>query len=156
VAILFLTLQAPFLAAVQVIVYAGAIMVLFLFVVMLMGPQPLTLSEHLAGQRWIAIPLVVILLIGLLTVVSTDELTGLTGPIPMDQLAGSNPQLLGELLYTRYIFPFEVVSILLLVAMIGAVALAKRDVFMRRAPELGAEEQPESAVAESPDHAKAA
>jgi NADH-quinone oxidoreductase subunit J len=131
-------------------------MVLFLFVVMLMGPQQVALSERLAGQRWLAIPLVVILLVGLLSVVATNDLTGQRGPIPMDQLGGSNPQLLGELLYTRYIFPFEVVSILLLVAMIGAVVLAKREAFVRRLPEKEMEGQTEPAVADTHERAKAA
>ncbi|RME44973.1 MAG: NADH-quinone oxidoreductase subunit J, partial [Chloroflexi bacterium] len=121
VAVLFLMLQAPFLAAVQLIVYAGAIMVLFLFVVMLMGPQPVTLAEHLAGQRWLAIPLVLVLLVGLIPVVATNELTGRPGLASADQLGVNNPQLLGELLFRKYIFPFEIVSVLLLVAMIGAV-----------------------------------
>lgn len=148
VAVLFLMLQAPFLAAVQLIVYAGAIMVLFLFVVMLMGPQPVTLGERLAGQRWLAIPLVLLLLVVLVSVVATNTLTGRPGPIPADQLGRNNPQLLGELLYTRYIFPFEIVSVLLLVAMIGAVVLAKREAFVRRLPERDAEEPARSAVTE--------
>ncbi|MFQ5595727.1 MAG: NADH-quinone oxidoreductase subunit J, partial [Anaerolineae bacterium] len=142
--------------AVQLIVYAGAIMVLFLFVVMLMGPQPVTLKEHLAGQRWVAIPLVLILLVALLSVVATDSLTGQTGLASADQLGANNPQLLGELLYTKYIFPFEIVSVLLLVAMIGAVVLAKREAFLRRLPREDAEQGAAPAVAETQERAKAA
>ena len=156
VAVLFLMLQAPFLAAVQLIVYAGAIMVLFLFVVMLMGPQPVTLKEHLAGQRWVAIPLVLILLVALLSVVATDSLTGQTGLASADQLGANNPQLLGELLYTKYIFPFEIVSVLLLVAMIGAVVLAKREAFLRRLPREEAEQKAAPAAPETQERAKAA
>ncbi|MFQ5857593.1 MAG: NADH-quinone oxidoreductase subunit J [Anaerolineae bacterium] len=132
VAVLFLMLQAPFLAAVQLIVYAGAIMVLFLFVVMLMGPRPVTLRERLAGQRWLAIPLVLVLLAALVSVVATDTLTGQSGSLSTEQLGSNNPLLLGERLYTKYIFPFEIVSVLLLVAMVGAVVLAKREAFLLR------------------------
>lgn len=149
VAVLFLFLQAPFLAAVQLIVYAGAIMVLFLFVVMLMGPQPVTLSEHLAGQRRLAIPLVLILLIALVAVVATDTLTGQPAGASPAQLGENNPQLLGELLYSKYIFPFEIVSVLLLVAMIGAVVLAKREAFVRRAGRRAGRRTPDQ-EAESP------
>ncbi len=156
VAVLFLMLQAPFLAAVQLIVYAGAIMVLFLFVVMLIGPQPVTLKEHLAGQRWLAIPLVLILLVGLIPVVATNELTGRPGLALADQLGVNNPQLLGELLFTKYIFPFEIVSVLLLVAMIGAVVLAKREAFLRRLPRDAADQPAKPAAAETPERAKAA
>lgn len=153
VAVLFLFLQAPFLAAVQLIVYAGAIMVLFLFVVMLIGPQPVTLSERLGGQRRYALLLVLVLLIALVAIVATDTLTGQTGLASPEQLGQNNPQLLGELLYSKYIFPFEIVSILLLVAMIGAVILAKRDAFVRHE----AETEAESSAADSREQpAKAA
>lgn len=155
VAVLFLMLQAPFLAAVQLIVYAGAIMVLFLFVVMLMGPQQVTLSERLVGQRWLAIPLVLLLFVGLVSVVATNTLTGQSAQ-PTEQLGLNNPQRLGELLYTEYLFPFEIVSVLLLVAMIGAVVLAKREAFSRRPSEEESEEQAGPAVAESKERAKAA
>jgi NADH-quinone oxidoreductase subunit J len=131
-AVLFLMLQAPFLAAVQVIVYAGAIMVLFLFVVMLMGPQQITLTERIAGQRWLGIVLVAILLVALLSVVSTNTLTGQLGTAAPGDLGVRNPQRLGELLYTKYVFPFEIVSVLLLVAMVGAVVLAMRQAYVRR------------------------
>lgn len=156
VAVLFLMLQAPFLAAVQLIVYAGAIMVLFLFVVMLMGPQPVTLSERLAGQRWLALPLVLVLLVALVSVVATDDLTGRPGLPSAEQLGANNPQLLGELLFTKYVFPFEIVSVLLLVAMIGAVVLAKREAFLRRIPETEVEQQIEPAIANNQDRARAA
>lgn len=151
VAVLFLLLEAPFLAAVQVAVYAGAVMVLFLFVVMLIGQREITLSEHLVGQRWLGIVLALVLLIGLLAVVAVDQLPGRVASAP-GGLAQNNPQRVGELLYTKYILPFEIVSVLLLVAMIGAVVLARREAFLRR---VGTEEEiAEEAVAE--ERAKAA
>ena len=151
VAVLYLFLEAPFLAAVQVAVYAGAIMVLFLFVVMLIGQREVTLSERLIGQRWLGVLLSVVLLVGLLSVVAVDQLTGRVASVP-GGLAQNNPQQVGELLYTKYIFPFEIVSVLLLVAMIGAVVLARREAFLRRA--ITEEEPAEEAVAE--ERAKAA
>jgi NADH-quinone oxidoreductase subunit J len=126
-AVLFILLNATFLAVIQVTVYAGAIMVLFLFVVMLLGPQPALLTERLPIQRPLALSLALALLIGLVAVVGTNQLTGLRGQVTPDVVARvGNPQLLGQALFTGYVFPFEVVSVLLLVAMIGAVVLARR------------------------------
>ncbi|MFQ6058078.1 MAG: NADH-quinone oxidoreductase subunit J [Anaerolineae bacterium] len=127
VSILYLLLNAPFIAVVQVAVYAGAIMVLFLFVVMLMGPQKATLTERLAGQRPLALILAVVLLGGLGSVVAVNALRGTPGPFTPEQVSQvGNPQLIGQLLFTDYLFPFEIASVLLLVAMVGAVVLAKR------------------------------
>lgn len=153
-AALFLMLQAPFLAAVQVIVYAGAIMVLFLFVIMLMGPQQVTLTERIAGQRWLGIVLVAGLLVALLSVVSTNTLTGQPGTATPGGLGVQNPQRLGELLYTKYVFPFEIVSILLLVAMVGAVILATRQAFVRRAAQ--PDQEADADAAQRRESAKAA
>lgn len=153
VAVLFLLLDAPFLAAVQVAVYAGAIMVLFLFVVMLIGQREITLSERLVGQRWLAALLSLVLLVGLLSTVAVNHLTGRRAIAP-EGLAVNNPQRLGELLYTRYLFPFEIVSVLLLVAMIGAVVLARREAFLRRPVAEEQEEAGEEAVMQ--ERAKAA
>jgi NADH-quinone oxidoreductase subunit J len=152
VAVLFLLLEAPFLAAVQVAVYAGAIMVLFLFVVMLIGQREITLEERLVGQRWLAVLGAVALLVGLLSVVAVDELTGRAAVVP-EGLAANNPQRLGELLFTKYFFPFEIVSVLLLVAMIGAVVLARREAFLRR---VVAEEEEAAAEAVAEERAQAA
>jgi NADH-quinone oxidoreductase subunit J len=128
VAVLYLTLQATFLAAVQVLVYAGAIMVLFLFVVMLFGPSPAPLWEHLPGQRPLALIFSIILAAGLIGAVNVTTLTGQTGLVTSQALVETgNPELLGRALYERYALPFEITSVLLLIAMIGAVVLAKRD-----------------------------
>lgn len=123
VAVFYLLLNAPFLAAVQVSVYAGAIMVLFVFVIMLLGAERLR-SEDTHGQAWqrpLAIGLGIVL-VALTTVV----LMGGVGPVvanatPVD----SSPGAMGLALFGPYLFPFEVVSILLLVAMIGAVVLTR-------------------------------
>ncbi|MFN8485532.1 MAG: NADH-quinone oxidoreductase subunit J [Anaerolineae bacterium] len=127
VAVLYITLSAPFASMVQIAVYAGAIMVLFLFVVMLLGERQLTFQEQLAGQRvWAAVLAVVLFaLLGVALLFGTP-----VGPaanaISVEQMGAENPQLVGSLLYTTYLVPFEITSVLLLIAMIGAVVLAKR------------------------------
>ncbi|MFN8474448.1 MAG: NADH-quinone oxidoreductase subunit J [Anaerolineae bacterium] len=127
VAVLYITLSAPFVSMVQIAVYAGAIMVLFLFVVMLLGERQLTFQEQLAGQRvWAGVLAVVLFaLLGVALLFGTP-----VGPaanaISVDQMGAENPQLVGSLLYTTYLVPFEITSILLLIAMVGAVVLAKR------------------------------
>ncbi len=127
VAILYITLSAPFVAMVQVAVYAGAIMVLFLFVVMLLGERQLTFQEHLAGQRVWAGALSVLLL----ALLAGALLFGVyaapaANAVSVEQMGAQNPQLVGSLLYTDYLLPFEITSVLLLIAMVGAVVLAKR------------------------------
>jgi len=123
VAILFLTLHATFIAAVQIIVYAGAIMVLFIFVIMLLNlGTPERIVDNLRPQRLLS-PLLGLVVVGVLAAViasvpaNTQNLaSGLTGPYEIG-LALFSPD---------WLFPFEAVSILLLVAAIGAVMLAKR------------------------------
>ena len=122
-AVLFAVLGANFLAAVQVIVYAGAIMVLFLFVIMFLGvDRREALIEPLRGQRALAIGLGV-LLVG---AVATAVVLGIGGeppPAPLPQ--GDDVEQVGRTLFTRYVFPFEVTSILLIVAAVAAMVLAR-------------------------------
>jgi NADH-quinone oxidoreductase subunit J len=128
-AALYLTLSAPFLAVIQVIVYAGAIMVLFIFVIMLLSLR-YEESGEAAGvprgmKRLVAGSLagILIVLLGILSftlVLSANRGDGAASAEP------GNVEALGLELYTRYMFPFEVASILLLVAIIGAVAITRR------------------------------
>ncbi|HEX2128917.1 MAG TPA: NADH-quinone oxidoreductase subunit J [Solirubrobacterales bacterium] len=138
-AVLFAVLGAHFLAAAQVIVYAGAIMVLFLFVIMFLGvDRREALIETLRGQRGLAIGLGA-LLIG--TVVTAVWLgVGSAAPPPEVAQRVDNVRAVGELLFTRYVFPFEVTSILLIVAAIAAMVLARRPE-RRGLPEQTAEER---------------
>ena len=127
IAILFLLLNAPFLAAIQVIVYAGAIMVLFIFVIMLLNLRRDEFgAEKRKAQRFFAILLVFLLLTGLATIIELGAL-GLrsTGEISRP-VTPAGPEPLAQLLFTKYLFPFELASILLLVAIVGAVVMAKR------------------------------
>jgi NADH-quinone oxidoreductase subunit J len=142
VAVEFVNQQADFLAAVQVIVYAGAIVILFLFVIMLLGVDR---SESLAkdplkGQRPTAIILGLVILVEVATIARLDNwATGvhsIAGPISG---AGDNIEKLGQSIFTRYLFPFEITSVLLVIAVVGAVILARRP--QRVASELSREEQ---------------
>lgn len=130
---LYVLLDAPFVAVTQIIVYAGAIMVLFLFVVMLLNApreEPID-PERLVepqGARWFGAVLAILLLIelGWAAVRGSRALfgAGSFGSGRVEQI--SSVQYIGQVLYSDYAFAFEVTSILILVAMVGAVLLARR------------------------------
>lgn len=128
VAGLYVTLHAEFLAAVQVIVYAGAILVLYLFVVMLLNVKR---EDRYHPQ----LPIGAFLGVVIITEVLLLALQGRESDTPTLPPPGSlgeamgNTETIGDVLYTTYLFPFEVASLILLVAMIGAIVLAKRDIF---------------------------
>jgi NADH-quinone oxidoreductase subunit J len=129
VALLFVLQQAHFLAAVQVIVYAGAIVVLFLFVIMLLGVDKRDdLHETLPLQRPLAIGLGVVLVAMVFALASTKWVTASPNTDPHSGLvAGSGTvEALGRSLFARYLFPFEMTSVLLVIAAVGAVVLARR------------------------------
>jgi NADH-quinone oxidoreductase subunit J len=127
VAFLYLALEAPFIAAVQVVVYAGAIMVLFLFVIMLLDPfsagilkdkkKYLTYFAVLLGALTLA------LLLPFLRSFSAAHAPRHTG-FSADEVGSVKH--LGQVLFTEYLLPFEITSVLILVAIIGVVVLAKR------------------------------
>ena len=125
VAILFLTLSAEFLAAVQVLVYAGAIMVLFLFVITLLNPMAAESPDRLRNQAGVGGALALVLLIELWLVVQSGALSVLPATAPARDASVDNVQQLGLALFSTYIIPFEATSVLLLVAMVGAVVLAR-------------------------------
>jgi NADH-quinone oxidoreductase subunit J len=127
-ALFFLILGSPFLFVVQIIVYAGAIMVLFLFVIMLLGVDyPVPLTERLKGQRWLALLLGAALVIEVFFAVRLG--IGFARESLPDLAAvnrGGNTQALARLLFNQYFFPFEVTSVLLIVAAIGAMLHGRR------------------------------
>ena len=124
VAGLFLTLSAEFIAVVQVLVYAGAIMVLFLFVIMLLNLGSLPLLESMDWKKGLGFVLGVVVLTQLVFVVTTGlQLLPATEVVAAD--TGSATTIAKEL-FTRYALAFEVIGALLLVATVGAVMLAKR------------------------------
>jgi NADH-quinone oxidoreductase subunit J len=123
VAVFYLLLNAPFLAMAQVTVYAGAIMVLFLFVIMLLGTKKLKTREENRWQRRLAIALGAILLVEIATLFIAQgqgaEMIKTVGP------TFGSPEDIGLELFNNYLLPFEITSILLLVGMIGAIVLTK-------------------------------
>lgn len=131
VAVEFLVVEAHFLAAIQVIVYAGAIVILFLFVIMLLGVDTAeNLSvEPLVGQRPAALVVGASILGLLLAVInSVDGLTGIGGSLaPSPRGDGeNNVNRLAETIFTDYVFAFEITGLLLTVAVVGAVVMARR------------------------------
>jgi NADH-quinone oxidoreductase subunit J len=129
VAALYVLLNAPFLAAIQVLVYAGGIVVLYLFVVMLVNlkrPPESHQDPHRRTRLGFGLAAAVLLELGAIATYSS-----MRPPPPFTAMvsvpAGGNTEQVGWLLYTAYLIPFEIASMLLLVAMIGAIVLAKRE-----------------------------
>lgn len=123
VAAIYLTLGAPFVALAQLTVYAGAIMILFLFVIMMLGAEQFREQELLKWQR----PAAIILGLGVIgeslyALISRVGTALLTNP-PSETLA--DPKALGQVLFTKYVLPFELTAVLLLAAAVGAVVLTR-------------------------------
>ena len=128
VAIFYLLLGAPFIAMSQITVYAGAIMVLFLFVIMLLGADALPKSQVLPWQRPLAIFLAVILAAeGTFLLLTKARPTGNVLQPEAAVNTMDNLREMGMVLFNQYLLPFEVTSILLLVAMIGAIILSRQE-----------------------------
>jgi len=127
-AIFYVMLYAPFMAAIQIMVYAGAIMVLILFVIMLLNLGTEAHKRYTHGVVWASISSLLVLLITVF-VIKRGRVTGAEGNIS-DYLilTEGHTELIGKTLYTQFLLPFEIASILLLVAIVGAVVLAKKDV----------------------------
>src|SRR5512136_762081 len=127
VAVFYLVLGAPFIALAQITVYAGAIMVLFLFVIMLLGAEKLPRGKVLPWQRPLAIGLAAILLVeaGFL-LYQRLQTTAILPPPGAGLNTTATIQTLGMALFNQYLLPFEVTSVLLLVAMVGAIVLTKQ------------------------------
>jgi NADH-quinone oxidoreductase subunit J len=125
VAVFYIVLNAPFIAMSQITVYAGAIMVLFLFVIMLLGTENLPRSHVLPWQRPLAILLAAVLVVeaGYLLFFRSPAGAGIQQPVE----AFGSPQAIGGALFSQYLLPFEVTSVLLLIAMVGAIILTQKD-----------------------------
>jgi NADH-quinone oxidoreductase subunit J len=125
-AVMYAMLGAPFLAFVQVIVYTGAVLMLFLFVLMIVGVSSRdSLVETIRGQRAAAI-LVAIGMLVLLSLIIGNGVIGPTAPAGAG-FSSSNLQDIATLIFTTYVFPFEVTSALLITAALGAMVLAHRE-----------------------------
>jgi NADH-quinone oxidoreductase subunit J len=126
VAVFYILLSAPFIAMSQVSVYAGAIMVLFLFVIMLLGTELLPPTKALPWQRPLAFILALVLAGEALYLLFFRQATSGQQIIQTVESFGS-PQDVGRLLFNQYLLPFEITSILLLIAMVGAIVLTKKE-----------------------------
>ena len=123
-AVLYITLDAQFLAAAQIIIYAGGIVILILFVIILIGHETDDFKAgHRLWSRYVGLGLGVIMLGSLVfNVVETFE----SADPNAAAIQGGIPEVVGMALFTEYLLPFELVSILLLVALIGALVLARK------------------------------
>lgn len=121
-AVVYLLLGAEFIAMLQIIVYAGAIMVLFVLVIMLLnaGREQVPLRDSRMA-RWLGVPLLAVFLLGVMLVL-WRQFPQTTAP----ERLSSSPAAIGHLLFRSYVLPFEVTSLLILVAILGAVVLAKK------------------------------
>ena len=126
---LYLTVRAQFIAAVQIVVYAGAIMVLFIFVIMLLNvPKDQPQIEKQKGLRYLAIPFAGLLIAEMFYVIRLVPARTLP-PAPtenVEQAVGTTWSI-GTALFTDYLLPFEVTSVLILMAVVGAMVLARRE-----------------------------
>jgi len=124
-AILYLLLGAEFIAAAQVIVYAGAVMVLFIFVIMLLNAG----AEAKRGRSYMVQVLGVPLLIALLGLLAffVERLFPQTVTVHFGGFTGGTARAVGQALFTTYLLPFEVTSLLILIAILGAIVLARKE-----------------------------
>ena len=123
-AVLYLLLGAEFIAAVQVIVYAGAIMVLFVFTIMLLNVEAEARTGRSRLARYLGLPLLALLLVQLIAVLAREFPSAMAAQF--GSFMGQTGEI-GRLLFNNFVLPFEVTSVLILVAIMGAVVLARRD-----------------------------
>ncbi|MCX8030988.1 MAG: NADH-quinone oxidoreductase subunit J [Thermodesulfovibrionales bacterium] len=123
---LYLFLNAEFIAAVQVILYAGAVLVLFLFVIMMLNLKEELSSERFIGEWPIGVALGLSILLFVFFSIS-KFIAGPSGEFTIERiLKETHTKAIGKVLYTEYILPFEVASLILLIAIVGAIVLAKK------------------------------
>jgi len=128
VAGIFVQLNAEYIAAIQILVYAGAILVLYLFVVMLLNPKYKGFIKLPIYRIALGLVAGFVMFVQVLLAMKGTGVLGKLGKITPDVMSEiGNVKLFGEALFTRYLVPFEVASILLLVALIGAIVIAKKN-----------------------------
>ncbi len=118
---LFGLLEAPFIAVIQIIIYAGAIMVLFIFVIMMINIKKAIPAEKKKWTLYLSFALAVVLVIELALALKGAFIL----PVSTETIEGG-PVSLGRLLFTRYIYPFEITSVLIIAALVGAIVLVKK------------------------------
>jgi NADH-quinone oxidoreductase subunit J len=122
---IFGLLEAPFVAVVQVIVYAGAIMVLFVFTIMMINLEEPLPPEKTRRILVLSSVLAIVLLGELVFVVAKEASSGPSGVV--SPLPAGTPKELGHLLFTKFLYPFEITSLLLIAALVGALTLARKE-----------------------------
>lgn len=125
IAVLYLALGAPFIAFTQITVYAGAIMILFLFVIALLGTEMLSAGEPIKGHRLLALGAALIFVVELVLFFIVRN--QVTGPVQAIGADFGSPKNIGTLMFTEYLLPVEIVAFILLSATIGAIMLTKPD-----------------------------
>jgi NADH-quinone oxidoreductase subunit J len=127
-AALFLLLYAQFIAAIQIIVYAGAIMVLFVFVIMLLNVrEEESKTDRQKYLKWLAAPLFLALLAEVFAAIRIVDTAPVTGSLPASPTSLGTVESIAVEMFTRYVLPFEAVSVLILMAIVGALLLARRE-----------------------------
>ncbi|URK89263.1 NADH-quinone oxidoreductase subunit J (plasmid) [Rhizobium sp. RCAM05350] len=122
---IFVLLEAPLLAVIQIFVYVGAIMVLFLFVIMMIDVHEAVLQRFLPGGNLPAMVLLVVLGIEMLVLVLWSDRFAVTEPVAMG--GGDQIKQLSTTLFADYLLPFEAASVILLAALVGAIVLARKE-----------------------------
>lgn len=125
VSAIFVLLEAPLLAVIQIFVYVGAIMVLFLFVIMMIDVREAVLQRFLPGSNLPALVLLVVLGVEMLVLVLRSERFAIAQPVAMR--TGGEVRQLSAALFADYLLPFEVASVILLAALVGAIVLARKE-----------------------------
>lgn len=127
IAALYLFLNAEFLAAIQIIIYAGAILVLFLFVLMLLNLKQEETAKKYQGQWPISAGIAIVFAVFLAMILGKITVMPPLGEYSIEAIQAEGSMMtIGKVLYTKYLLPFEIASLVLLVALIGAVVLAKK------------------------------
>ncbi len=125
-AVLYLLLGGEFIAAAQLIVYAGAIMVLFIFVIMLLNAGAERGVRRRLWVRWAGVPLLFAFLA--LIAVLVERMLPPSEGVNLGTFTGGTAQAIGTRLFTVYLLPFEITSVLILIAILGAIVLARKEI----------------------------
>jgi len=126
-ALLYLLLGAEFIAMAQMIVYGGAVMVLFIFVIMLLNAGTEKRSEKSLFAQIAGFPLLAVLVV-LLSFLIRQTFPSATSEVKFGYWVGGTAEAIGMRLFTRFLLPFEVISVLILIAILGAVVLARKEI----------------------------
>jgi NADH-quinone oxidoreductase subunit J len=127
-AAMYILLNAPFLAVAQIMIYAGAVLILFLFVIMVLNPRLDIIGARGRGQTAAAVIFTVALTVLLMATLVGGQIAPATGSFTPEFVASvGHVQVIGTLLFSEFLLPFEIASVLLLVAIVGAMTLARRE-----------------------------